>query len=747
MKRLVLKIKNNFALKMSVPFCALLIVTSFFLVFLYIQDRKEERLNQMVKDGTIISQMLAHNTRMGVFSGSRGFLKLPVEGAIIQEDVLDVFVSGTKWDTPFSKAKFGIKPDLNSFNEEFPAIIKRFRKDSSPYKNIREDVIEFWAPVINRKDRGESFYFSSFEENTTDGDVVGVVRILMDRTPMNLQLQSFAIKVITIEIILSIFGLLAIYLLVQRLTTPLGRLIKAVEVIGKGGIPDHIDVETGDEIGRLAKAFNFMTNSLEQRDETLNKVNAELEKKVLNRTQHLLISTKKLENEIDTRKKIEVVLKASEEKYRTILENIDEGYFETDTKGYITFSNNPFSRFIGNPKVNCTGKHGKEILPDSTYKRMEGLYKNAIIDGNPIIEIIVHNESFMEVSFSPIKDEDSIVGFRGFIRDVSERIKQRENREMLANKLQEAQRIESIGTLAGGIAHDFNNLLMGIQGNTSLIKVKGKDLGPLLRHIGNIEDCVNRAHSLTQKMLGFAKGGNFSLKPVILSKSIKKSVGFFSGTKSDINIHENFIKDLWVVNADVKQIEQVLLNIFVNAYKAMDGNGELYIETKNKRLDKTSLIPVGIKPGDFVQIHIRDNGCGMDEDVQNRIFEPFFTTEPLGNESGKGLGLASAFGIVKTHGGFIDVTSQKGVGTTFDIFLPATDKQLNISVTKDMSEKRETLLTDQEDIVLEKRKPMLEEIGYRVITANERQDVSKNIREKESGPDYGLKTLPLTKKH
>ncbi|MCP3922145.1 MAG: PAS domain S-box protein [Desulfobacterales bacterium] len=734
MKQMVLKIRNNFALKISATFCAFIIVASFFLVFLYIQDQSEERLNQMVKDGTIISQMLAHNSRIGIFTGSRNYLEVPVEGVSIQENVLDVYVAGVDWEIPFYKINKNKKPDIDSFKTDLLNIIKKFKRSSTPYININKYFIEFWAPVISTDAHSESFYFNALNTKRSRGKVVGVVKVTMDRTSMNQQLKSFAFKIVSIEILLVISGLLAIYLLVKRLTSPLGRLTKVAEVIGKGGSAKYIPVETGDEIGRLAKAFNSMTESLKQRDEALNDINAALEQKIKERTADLMVSTEKLEKEIDIRKKIEVVLKASEEKYRNILENIDEGYFETDQEGSFTFFNNSFCRILGVLKDDLTGLNGKGFLPEPMFKKMEETFEKALKENKSVLDIFEYNDIFMEMSLSSVKDGQILKGFRGFIRDVSERLKQEENRQILAKKLQEAQRMESIGTLAGGIAHDFNNLLMGIQGNTSLIMMKSPDVAPFNKHINNIENCVERASDLTNKLLRFARSGNSDLKPAKLNVTIKKTVDFFSETKKDIKLHESYTDDLWIVDADVAQMEQVFLNIFVNAYKAMSGKGDLFIESKNRTLDKDRAKPFGVKSGSFVQIIIRDDGCGMTDEIKGRIFEPFYTTQPMGQGSGKGLGLASVFGIVKKHGGFIDVISSEGNGTTFSIFLPASAK-LNISETAKVSSVDTLLLVDEEEMVLEVGKPMLEEIGYRVITANGRKEANEIFKEKNSEID------------
>jgi signal transduction histidine kinase len=225
--------------------------------------------------------------------------------------------------------------------------------------------------------------------------------------------------------------------------------------------------------------------------------------------------------------------------------------------------------------------------------------------------------------------------------------------------------MESLGTLAGGIAHDFNNLLMGIQGRTSLM-VMDKDYShPDFEHLKGIEDYVKSAADLTRQLLGFARGGKYEVKPTDINEMIKKSSSMFGRTKKEIKIHEKYQKDVWTVEVDQGQIEQVLMNLYVNAWQAMPGGGELYIETENVTLNEDYVKPYQVEQGNYVKISITDTGVGMDEATRQRIFEPFFTTKEMGR--GTGLGLASVYGIIKNHGGFINVYSEKGEGTTFNI--------------------------------------------------------------------------------
>jgi signal transduction histidine kinase len=299
-----------------------------------------------------------------------------------------------------------------------------------------------------------------------------------------------------------------------------------------------------------------------------------------------------------------------------------------------------------------------------------------------------------------------------FVRDIT-------RDKELERRFQEAQRMESLGTLAGGIAHDFNNLLMGIQGNVSLMYLDVEDDPEFAEKLQSIEDCVESGSRLTKQLLGFARGGKYVVKPMDLNKILKSSADMFGRTRKAISIHGEFEPELWTVVADGNQIEQVLVNLYLNAWQAMQQGGDLIIKSKNIVLDKFFVKPHDVPPGRYVKICVTDHGIGMDESIRRRIFEPFFTTHDPGR--GTGLGLASAFGIIKNHHGFITVQSKLGEGSTFCIYLPASDKEPEVEKTSNEAVEigHETiLLVDDEEYIIDVGEMMLKGLGYTIITAN-----------------------------
>jgi len=278
--------------------------------------------------------------------------------------------------------------------------------------------------------------------------------------------------------------------------------------------------------------------------------------------------------------------------------------------------------------------------------------------------------------------------------------------------------MEAIGTLSGGIAHDFNNLLMGMQGNVSLVLLNKDSSHPDYERLQNIVQGVQSAAELTKQLLGFAIGGKYEVRPTNLNELIRNQNRMFGRTKKEITIRGEYKDNLWTVEVDQGQIEQVVLNLYVNAWQAMPSGGDLYIQTENVTLDENYTRPYAFEPGRYVKISITDTGVGMDEATQQRIFEPFFTTKEMGR--GTGLGLASVYGIIKNHGGLINVYSEKGGGTTFTIYLPASKKKA--AKEEDLHEeifkgKETVLLVDDEDMIIDVGQEILKTLGYKALIA------------------------------
>ena len=307
----------------------------------------------------------------------------------------------------------------------------------------------------------------------------------------------------------------------------------------------------------------------------------------------------------------------------------------------------------------------------------------------------------------------------GIIRDITQRRRDEEEKRALESQLRQAQKMEAIGTLAGGIAHDFNNLLMAIQGNISMLLMHCDADHPHHERLKKIERHIENGSKLTSQLLGYARKGKYEVKPIDLNRTIEDTAQTFGRMKKEIRFYLALAPDLAPIEADSSQIEQVLMNLFLNAADAMPGGGNITV--KSTTVDH-SMIKSGFykpKPGRYVLMSIRDTGMGMDEKTKERIFEPFFTTKEMGR--GTGLGLASVYGIIKGHHGFIEVESAVSGGTTFYIYIPASEAALPEMATGAseiiLRGEGTILLVDDEEGILEIGKSMLENLGYQVLTS------------------------------
>jgi two-component system, cell cycle sensor histidine kinase and response regulator CckA len=311
-----------------------------------------------------------------------------------------------------------------------------------------------------------------------------------------------------------------------------------------------------------------------------------------------------------------------------------------------------------------------------------------------------------------------------------------EETKKLQNQLIHIQKMEAIGTLAGGIAHDFNNILMGLQGYISMLLYDMNPDHPYQTKLENMEKYVNRGSNLTKQLLGFARGGKYDVKPTNINELLGKSADLFGQTRKEISIYRSFTEDVWTVNVDQGQMDQVFLNLFINASQAMTGGGDLDLRTENIIFSEKDEKPVGVTDGKYVKITVTDYGVGMDGKTLERIFEPFFSTKQKG--TGTGLGLASAYGIIKNHNGSIHVFSEPGKGTTFHIYLPATDHQPVVGEEKkdEILTGRETILiVDDEPINISVMQEMLEMLHYRVLLAGNGQEAVAVYMEKKKEID------------
>jgi two-component system cell cycle sensor histidine kinase/response regulator CckA len=435
-------------------------------------------------------------------------------------------------------------------------------------------------------------------------------------------------------------------------------------------------------------------------------------------------------------------LRESDERYRSLFDNISDFIYTHDLEGRFLTINRLAAQTIGYTPQELIGLPISDLMiPELRHSFHEDylpqIKKNGFFDGVTAYLAKDGAKHYIEYRSLLVKQKGQEAYVSGIGRDITDRILSQREVKKLEKQLQQAQKMEAIGTLAGGIAHDFNNLLMGILGNTSLMLLEMDEGHPQYERLKLIERHVRLGADLTKQLLGFARGGKYEAKPADLNELVQKSAEMFGRTKKEITIHTKLEEDLWTAELDRGQIEHVLLNLYVNAWQAMPGLGQLYLETENIVLDDYYVKPYEVTPGRYVRLSITDTGVGMDKATQRRIFEPFFTTKEMGR--GTGLGLASVYGIIKNHGGYINVYSEKNEGTTFRIYLPASEK--TVSETTEIPEKEvfkgsETLLlVDDEDIIIEVGKQMLNALGYEVLLAKNGNEAIDIYTKKQDGID------------
>jgi len=329
----------------------------------------------------------------------------------------------------------------------------------------------------------------------------------------------------------------------------------------------------------------------------------------------------------------------------------------------------------------------------------------------------------LEVRTVP-READTVLAL---VRDISERMRAAKEKSALEEQLRHAQKMEAIGTLAGGIAHDFNNILGGLMGNLCLLD-RFANSDAERGHIQEMKELVQRGADLAKQLLGFSRRGKYNVQKVDLVRVVQKASTLFGRTRPDLTIRTQFGSDLHAVLMDHTQLEQVLLNLFVNAGQAMPDGGVLSLMAENVSLDEAQTSSLSLRAGPFVKLVVSDSGCGMDEATMARIFEPFFTTKAPGQ--GTGLGLASVYGIVRNHGGLIAVQSALGAGSSFTLHLPANLQPAEVRVPAPLlgpKGRGTLLLVDDEPAIRKVFSLLLTASGYTVLVAANGQEAIEQV--------------------
>jgi two-component system, cell cycle sensor histidine kinase and response regulator CckA len=453
--------------------------------------------------------------------------------------------------------------------------------------------------------------------------------------------------------------------------------------------------------------------------------------------------------DITERHLAEQALRESEEKYRNLFENLYDVYYRTDPTGLISIASPSVETLLGYKSDEIVGLDMKSLYVNAQEREefLSQIMRNGSVEDFQA-QLRRKDNSVIWVSTNSkiLKDEKgNFLGVEGLARDVTERKRAEEEKRKLEAQLNQAQKMESIGTLAGGVAHDFNNILTAIIGNAELALT---DLGKNSRVNQSLDEILkagHRAAALTRQLLAFSR--KELIRPEILDltslmvnfeKMLRRLIG------EDIDLVTVYTPDLWQVEADPGQMEQIIMNLAVNARDAMPKGGALTVETTNVELDKGYFRDHGVEneAGPYVVLAITDSGKGMDEEIQARIFEPFFTTKGLG--TGTGLGLSTVYGIVKQNKGYIWVYSEPERGTTFKIYLPTAGADAEAGKTKlfpvrSLKGSETILVVDDDEMLRKTAEKMLKGYGYRVLRAKDGNE-ALNISGSHDGPIHLMLT-------
>ncbi|HMD68326.1 MAG TPA: PAS domain S-box protein [Chitinivibrionales bacterium] len=380
--------------------------------------------------------------------------------------------------------------------------------------------------------------------------------------------------------------------------------------------------------------------------------------------------------DITDRKQAEEALRKSEEKYRSLVDSANEGILVAQD-GMLKFVNQRAAEFSGHSEPELMSKPFPEfVYPDDRAMVLDYYMKRMKGDPAPMnyeFRLLSADGSAKWVAINTIRiDWNGKPAALSFLTDIAERKHLENEKEKLLSQLLQAQKMEAIGTLAGGVAHDFNNLLSAISGYTSLAMAKVPESDPVHRDLAQVSNAATRAAGVVRQLLLFSRKHPMELAPVNLNNAVKSLAKMLERViGEDIAIELDLGQEPWPIRGDEGSIEQVLMNLAVNARDAMQSGGTLSIKTKNVATDQEYCRAHSAgRPGRFVCLSIADTGTGMDELVQEHIFEPFFTTKAAGK--GTGLGLSVVLGIVQQHQGWIEVQSEPGKGSTFMVYFPCS---------------------------------------------------------------------------
>ena len=661
---------RSIRLKLTVFVILLLIFTTFAFSIVTVKILNKTILNEIMKRAETSGKSAAAVAAYSLVSGdSLGMDHIVFKGKSSNDDVEYMAIVD-------KKMRILAHSDIKKRGEVLKEAEGRTLKNNGDGTVVREipfskdKIFEIYTPIL-------------FKGKLLGGVLVGVNKSVL------LNAQSFARKrifwVCAPILLVALIGVIGISILITR---SIQELASGVEELEQGRWGRSLRVYSRDELGKLTESFNKMSRTIMEQQEEVSKYTRQLQ---------------------------------------TLSENAPFGMLMIDKDGTYKYINPKFTELFGYDLNDIpNGKTWfRKACPDPTYRHhvistwiddLEGFKSGGRKPRTFNVRCKDGTEKI--INFIPVQLEtgESLVA----CEDITELKRSEDERAVLQEQLRQSQKVEAIGRLAGGIAHDFNNLLTVIKGYSQLSRIGLKEGDTLKGNINEIQSAADRAAGLTRQLLAFSRWQVMEMKVLDLNtllRDLEKMLRRIIG--EDIEMVIQLAEDLGRVRADVGQIEQVIMNLAVNAKDAMPSGGKLTIETADVELDESyARSHVDVKPSHYVMFSVSDTGVGMTSGVRERIFEPFFTTKEKGK--GTGLGLSTAYGIVKQSNGHIWVYSVQGKGTTFKIYLPRVNEPLG-EIRKEVLKEElprgnETILiVEDEEEVRRLAGKILEKQGYRIL--------------------------------
>ncbi len=689
-------------------YCSSMLITH--LIFQNFLSKQNE------KQLLIISQNLASSLYSETDSNKQMAIKQVIKSFSYQEDLLSAAI---------------VSKEGKVFLIEIEKNRKKFEVSHNVLKIIKENLGEF--PVLLKNIEGIQIILHPVLEEDT-GYIREYLALFFSQEKITHLIIKTRYTILIISLLVFLSGIFLFQRLSSNFTRPIGDLIAGIKQIGRGNFEYQVKVKQGGELGKLVRQFNDMTLKLKnvrRKESLLNEKLQECNQKLEEKVQRYANSLRKIQHEI-----------------LTILDQVPAGILVVDDKGKIKWCNYELLKILELPEQESIFE--KDVFGMKYFNKIgfAGILSRLLQKDNK--QVMQHHLDFLgkkitkqiEILSQPLdRSESPHNGTIFIIKDVTRQV-------VLEKKMIQDQRLENIGKIAGGIAHDFNNLLAIILPNAQLLKLQLGDNTDWVKYLNTIEKAAERAAGLTSKILSFSRGSkNDDYSIVNLNTIVEEFIRMFRRVSDrKIEIKNELDRDLWNIKAEEGQIDQIMMNLSVNARDAMPKGGTLTFKTENIDYNPSSNHDVNfkLKKGKYVKLEVSDTGIGIPPESLNKIFDPFFSSKKEGQ--GTGLGLSVVRDIIKSLHGYVDVKSKENHGTTFRVFIPMCDEKVNEEIkTVDniVSGTGTLLIVDDEQMIQETLKGMLEKLNYRVFFAENGQQAVNVYRSKSKEIDAILMDIQM----